>query len=555
MHRVAVLTATSAVVLTVAGSLANAQDFDDLFGLFEVGAALLDGDAFDVDGAGPTATSVTGVVGGETYTITAPDGQPIRDYLNAIPSQTAADVLINGDLVQLSTDAANFDAAGAGSVTRIIADTDDGRVDTSVDGALGDLDDPTTVTGTFNGERFQLDFPAGTELGDIGDDTPITVSVNGDEIYSGTAGALEDDDLAQAALASSLNLLDPITNLNYGAQQVHSGLALGIAQTRVATVFGMPGGTSGGGVLAAAAGPSFTAAPDQQLAMLPDAGRSLVGIAQSAQTVPSDPARRAATGDVRGAVWGDVAYASYDNDNPRYRAEGDVVGARVGADAVVFDTILIGAAVGFDTIDVDGGPSGRNHLSIDALSVSPYVAASLFDGLIVPEVVANYSTLDVETRSARGTAAAASGSSDGYSASIRGGLSVNQPFMDDSVIASLFGGVQAGYQAIDGFVNSRGVRIDLSESPMGEAEIGGRVTARLVPSVVVSGAAAYVFDFSDQFTENQFLEDLSDDYVELGGRLTWETTDAISVWVGGSTKLDLDDREEYVVHLNASWRF
>ncbi len=554
-----------ACALVAAGCVATpaaAQNFDTILSIFSLGQFLSNDNPeanFDPDGGD---SSTTGTFNGQRITITATDGTT----LDQVPGRQSIRLTVNGDAVTITTDASSFGATGSGSTTTIEGNLQGVSIDASVQGNLQSIPDSSRISGTLNGESIVIELPSGVTFrqlqpGNTQVDLTVdgeylgefSIFVNDELVFSGTVAELEGDAMTALRLVSVLNLLNPVTNLSYEAQQVQTGLVLQSVSERIATVFGAPGGS--------ALLPSFEAAslglrPDEPTQLAMDRDRSLTDLGTFVSAV-AQSANGERVGDRRASfgLWADFAYTAFENGNDRYRSDGDIYGFRVGGDALLQRRYLVGLALGFDRLQSDAGVSNRGHLELDAFNVSPYAAVSLFDGLLVSELVLNYARLDVSTITGRGLATRADGETQGDSYSGRLGATVNHAVLDGSVLLSGIVGLQGGYQSIDGFTDSRGIEIDRSQTPMAEADVGARASARLLPSLAVSGRAAYVFDFSDSFDDSPYLAELSENYVELGGGVTWSPLPAASLGAGGSVKLGLDDREEYTLRLDASYRF
>ena len=284
--------------------------------------------------------------------------------------------------------------------------------------------------------------------------------------------------------------------------------------------------------------------PNQQLVFSSEETGQVLGssVAQAPGT-PFDEARM--------AVWSELDYADFSNDDPAFRSEGDMVSFTLGVDALLDDQFLVGASAGYDYLDAKGGGSLNNALEMDVINLSAYGAASMMDGMFVPEVAVNVGLIDADVTSATG----GTGETDGYSIVGRLGGTVQQQVNNGNAVVGAFGGIELGYQELEGFTDSLNVVVEPSETPLGEVDLGVRGAVDVTPGFTIIGSAAYTFDFSDELESNVYLDALSEDYVELSAAASWNATNQLSVNFGGSTKLGMDDREEYIVGGGATFRF
>lgn len=527
------------VLLSAVATPVNAQSVDGLLTAFDIVTAIVGGNV-TVPGIDDTQSTVDVTIGGRTYTLATTDGSPAQAFIDNIASQNEAQLLVNGDRVEVETDAANFQSTTATSDTRIRGTLENTPLDVTYTGRIEDLETADTVSAVVNSEQVQLSLPPNTNIGDVDGQTNIELIVNNEQIYNGSIDDLDNNEVLALEVANSINVINPITTLGFELQQVQQGRAIGTSRARVSSVLHTPTGVANGMETASFSGID----PNQQLVFSSEETGQVLG--SSVAQAPGTPFNEA-----RMAVWSELDYADFSNDDPAFRSEGDMVSFTLGVDALLDDQFLVGASAGYDYLDAKGGGSLNNALEMDVINLSAYGAASMMDGMFVPEVAVNFGLIDADVTSATG----GTGETDGYSIVGRLGGTVQQQVNNGNAVVGAFGGIELGYQELEGFTDSLNVVVEPSETPLGEVDLGVRGAVDVTPGFTIIGSAAYTFDFSDELESNVYLDALSEDYVELSAAASWNATNQLSVNFGGSTKLGMDDREEYIVGGGATFRF
>lgn len=527
------------VLLSAVATPVNAQSVDGLLTAFDIVTAIVGGNV-TVPGIDNTQSTVDVTIGGRTYTLATTDGSPAQAFIDNIASQNEAQLLVNGDRVEVETDAASFQNTTATSDTRIRGTLENTPLDVTYTGRIEDLETADTVSAVVNSEQVQLSLPPNTNIGDVNGQTNIELVVNNEQIYNGSIDDLDNNEVLALEVANSINVINPITTLGFELQQVQQGRAIGTSRARVSSVLHTPTGVANGMETASFSGID----PNQQLVFSSEETGQVLG--SSVAQAPGTPFNEA-----RMAVWSELDYADFSNDDPAFRSEGDMVSFTLGVDALLDDQFLVGASAGYDYLDAKGGGSLNNALEMDVINLSAYGAASMMDGRFVPEVAVNVGLIDADVTSATG----GTGETDGYSIVGRLGGTVQQQVNNGNAVVGAFGGIELGYQELEGFTDSLNVVVEPSETPLGEVDLGVRGAVDVTPGFTIIGSAAYTFDFSDELESNVYLDALSEDYVELSAAASWNATNQLSVNFGGSTKLGMDDREEYIVGGGATFRF
>ena len=531
-----------AAVLMAIGSgptTAGAQSLNGVVTIFDLVGGISAGDIVVLvnDPADPIGIAT---VYGRQYVLGTVDGAPLRAFLETdLFNAQATRLVVDGAVLRITTTATSLGAVDASSETTVRGVIDNDEVSLSFIGPGFNLVTQDRVTVTVNGESLHIRVPPGQSLRALQVDTPVTVAVGGTTVFTGTAVEFQNAILSgDLAIATPLNLVNPVTSAGFEVQQVHSGRAIQRSRDRITQAFistshrrtGTPRQTAAGDGLAA----------NQQLAMAAGVGRDGYGgpIASSVariDTLTGEPAEAAFT------LWADLDYTDFGSDDVVVRTDGDMISGAIGLDAVIDRSVLVGLSAGYDLLEVNTGASGANRLEADILNLSPYAALSLLDGRVVPEAMLTFALMDVETRTSLG----ATGDTDGLAVVGRLGTSVQQPLGGGVFVVGAFGGIELGYQRINGFTDSAGVTTDANETWAGTADLGIRGSIRLLNRLSATGSAAYVVDYSGNLTEDFYIDRLSDDYAELGGELVWQPIDPFALNAGGSVKLGMDDRHEY----------
>lgn len=540
MMRMRLLGSAGACALAIGfASPASAQSFEGVITAFDVLVAIVSDDV-TLPTLGDEDSTATITAGGRDYVVATVDASPLEELLDNAETQQQVELLVDGDLITVSTDAADFGSLVPTSEIRVEGTVENTRVEVEYTGDLDELSSASVLDFQLNGEAVTVTLPTDTDLTDLDGTTPVSIVVDGDEVYSGTVDDLEDNDVVALEVANSVNTISTVTTLGFEVQQVQQGRAIGTSRSRISGVFHTPGGPSDG-MMADLYG-AFS--PNEQLAMA-EGGASMDVLGGSVAQ-----ADRFGFGEAATAVWVEVDYTDFSNDDPAFRSDGEMVSFTVGADALFDDQYLLGVSVGYDTLDADGGGSLNNSLEMDAFNLSLYGAGALADGMFIPEAALNIAILNVDT----GTSTGASGETDGYSIVGRVGATAQREVFENAVVGA-FGGLELGYQELDGFTDSQGVVTDTRETPLGEFDLGIRGAVEAGHGLSVIGSAAYVFDFSDELDSDIYLDELSENYVELSAQAAWEATEQFTINVGGSTKLGMEDRDEFTIGGGASYRF
>ena len=547
--RQSVFAVATASAMAGASNSAQTQSLDSLIAVFDIVGIVSN------ENLNPQTTVGDGSVAlytifDRSYNFISVDGTSVDELLR---SQTATpdtvQFQVNGDLITITTTADVLSAPNAEDQTTISGVVQ--GVNSSITFA-GDGEDVLTendVEVRYNGEALRIIMPEGQSLSAITLDMPITLTVDGETVFSGTTeefeGRLTDGDIV---IASALNILNPITTGGVEVQQLHTGSALSRADERIHRVFSAAGHQRS--PLAPMAGQPSRPGPNQQLVFaggsgISDYGGLITSTVAQVDTLTGQPV------EAEIGLWADFDYTDFGSDDLTVRSDGTMVSGAVGVDFLLAGTRLYGVSVAYDRLEIETGPTGANRLEANVFNVSPYVAASLFSDTLIPHAQFNLALMDIETRSSLG----ATGDTDGLSASGRIGATVQTGFGNDLVVLGAFTGIELGYQKLNGFEDSVGVQTDTNETWAGSVDAGVRASLRLLNRLAATGSVSYVYDYSRHLSDDFFVGQLSDDYVEIDGEIVWQPMNEFALDFGASTKLGQNDRREYTIGGGAQFTF
>lgn len=191
-------------------------------------------------------------------------------------------------------------------------------------------------------------------------------------------------------------------------------------------------------------------------------------------------------------VWGNYSYTSFENDLSTTAFEGASHSFLGGIDFGLWETAILGVAVGFDNTDVDTSFNGGNQ-NTNSFTIAPYFGGLLNETLSVDFNVGYTNVQYDQFRTATTTIVNSAPRADRWF----GAFNLNAiKFVDNWVLGARVGTLYAT-SVIDGYTESDGTVVSEARSKVGSASIAGDVAysyKEFEPFLSLS----YQYDFSLQ---------------------------------------------------------
>jgi autotransporter-like protein len=215
-------------------------------------------------------------------------------------------------------------------------------------------------------------------------------------------------------------------------------------------------------------------------------------------------------------VWGNYSYTSYENDLSTTAFEGVSHSFLGGIDFGLWETAILGVAVGFDNSDIDTTFNGGNQ-NTNSFTIAPYFGGLLNDTLSVDFNIGYTNVQYDQFRTATNTIINSAPRADRWF----GAFNLNAiKFVDKWALGARVGTLYAT-SVIDGYTESNGTVVSEARSKVGSASIAGDVAysyKEFEPFLSLS----YQYDFSLQnisaATDPQPANDKDDILLSVGVR-------------------------------------
>lgn len=187
-------------------------------------------------------------------------------------------------------------------------------------------------------------------------------------------------------------------------------------------------------------------------------------------------------------IWGNYSYTGFENNLSTTAMDGSSHSFLGGIDFRVWETTIIGVALGFDNSDIDTGFNGGNQ-NTKTITIAPYFGAILNDTLSVDFSIGYSNASYDQFRTAGTTRVTSSPTAD------RRFLAFNLnaiKFIDSWILSSRVGAVYAN-SIIKGYTESNGATVATSRTK--------------VSSVSIAGEAAYSIDEWEPFLNISYQYD------------------------------------------------
>jgi hypothetical protein len=167
-------------------------------------------------------------------------------------------------------------------------------------------------------------------------------------------------------------------------------------------------------------------------------------------------------------IWGNYSYTDFENDLSSTAIDGSSHSFLGGIDFRVWDTTIIGVALGFDNSDIDTGFNGGNQ-NTDTITIAPYFGTILDDTLSIDFSIGYSNASYDQFRTAGTTRITSTPTADRWFAS----FNMNAiKFIDNWILSGRVGSVYAK-SVIKGYTESNGVVVSDSRSKVGSVSIAG----------------------------------------------------------------------------------
>ena len=167
-------------------------------------------------------------------------------------------------------------------------------------------------------------------------------------------------------------------------------------------------------------------------------------------------------------IWGNYSFTDFENDLSSTAIDGSSHSFLGGIDFRVWDTAIIGVALGFDNSDIDTGFNDGNQ-NTDTITIAPYFGAMLDDILSVDFSIGYSNASYDQFRTAGTTRVTSSPTADRWF----GSFNLNAiKFIDNWILSGRVGSVYAS-SVIKGYTESNGITVAKNRSKVSSVSIAG----------------------------------------------------------------------------------
>jgi len=492
------LSATSIAVLAMSTNISLADD-GDLLDIFNVGTTFENTTAeFDTltNNTGQI-TGISGTVNGETaiFSSTNPfmndDGSSLG--LGTISLDTTAGS--NKGTLEITSSSGDIIDANVGDTLSI-----QGSLDTiAIDGTLIRPDENgSSALGQLYGHNYTIKLDTGKTIEGFDADNDNVNLYKGDQLlYSGLLGDI--DKVKAAAILANFEMI----NQGQIATLASQGASLQAATNIVST--GMGGAGLGGFFNAAPASGSSSSASDDS--------NTITSSYRNASAGTSGFAASANRLKYGGWTLGGYNFNKVENNIGTFKSHS--FSGLAGGHLVLDEIYLAGLALGYQNVDVnmDGVNSGSDS---SAFVASPYFAARLMDGAIVPELTLIYSHINLETT----RASTIKGETDGKRIGGRAGLSYNAKISEQLALKTS-SGIMAGYDEYDAFTESDGTSVDKIKAGVAILDAGITASYNYTDTLQFFAGLNAKLDLSDNILKEAIISEFGNSGVELNAGTTF----------------------------------
>jgi len=191
-------------------------------------------------------------------------------------------------------------------------------------------------------------------------------------------------------------------------------------------------------------------------------------------------------------IWGNYSFTDFENDLSSTAIDGSSHSFLGGIDFRIWDTTIIGVALGFDNSDIDTGFNGGNQ-NTDTITIAPYFGAIL-DNTLSVDFSIGYSNVSYDQfRTAGPTRITSTPTADRWF----GSFNLNAiKFIDNWILSGRVGSVYAS-SVIKGYTESNGITVSENRTKVGSLNIGGEASY-VIKAWEPFLSLAYQYDFQLQ---------------------------------------------------------
>ncbi len=251
-------------------------------------------------------------------------------------------------------------------------------------------------------------------------------------------------------------------------------------------------------------------------------------------------------------LWVSGSASALDNTFISTEYDGALFVGMIGYDYRVSKKLLLGAALGYESTDIDTR-FNNGTVKSNAFTVSPYAAFKIFDFLTI-DVILSYSFLDYDTTRPFGLIGATGGyDADRYMIS----SNLNYYYVTGNWNFNARFGYMYTKEDADGFTESNGNRVQSEDTKIGEFQIGGKIGYFINKFELFIGAY-YIYDSTMTKTKvpvGQRRPSNDKSEVEAFAGINLFANDSVSLGAEVSTSMGRDDVDNTSVLVNVSFAF
>ena len=501
------ISTASIAILAMTTNISLADD-GDLLDIFNVGTTLENTTVefnFLTNNPGQI-TGISGNVNGETaiFSSTNPfindDGSSLG--LGTISLDTTAGS--NKGTLNITSSSGDIIGANAGDTLSIQGTLDTIAIDVTL---IRPDENGNSASGELYGHNYTIKLDAGKTIEGFDLDNDNVNLYKGDQLlYSGLLADI--DKVKAASILANFEVVNQgqlatLTSQGTSIQTVTSLVSSGISDRSGLGIFTNSGGLGGFFSAPASSGSSSTS----------DDTDSITNSYRNSSAGASGFSASANRLKYGGWTLGGYNYNKVENNIGTFKSHS--FSGLAGGHLVLDEIYLAGLALGYQNVDVnmDGVNSGSDS---SAFVASPYFAARLMDGAIVPELTLIYSDINLETT----RASTITGKTDGKRMGGRAGLSYNAK-INEQLALKTSSGIMAGYDEYDAFTESDGTSVDKIKAGVAILDAGITASYSYTDTLEFFAGINAKLDLSDDILKEAIVSEFGNSGVELNAGTTF----------------------------------
>jgi outer membrane autotransporter protein len=251
-------------------------------------------------------------------------------------------------------------------------------------------------------------------------------------------------------------------------------------------------------------------------------------------------------------LWMSASVSSLDNTFISTEYDGGLFLGMIGYDYRINKRLLLGAALGYESTDIDTRFNGGTVKS-NAFTVSPYAAFQICDYLSI-DVILSYSFLDYDTTRPTFLGQVTGGyDADRYMVS----SNLNYYYLTGNWNFNARFGYMYTKEDADGFTESDGTRVQSEDTKIGEFQLGGKI-GYLINKFELYIGAYYIYDSTMTKTKvpvGQRRPSNDKSEIEAIAGINLFANDTVNLGAEVSTSMGRDDVDNTSVLVNVSFVF